>query len=157
MTILRIVETHQEDNDMPKVEWNESLSVGVDLIDEQHKGLIQRINAMSIALEEHQGEREVMRTLGFLIDYTDYHFSTEQRHMAATDYPGLEEHQAKHEEFKDTLSRTEQEFREEGSTKILADSIHTLLWNWLVNHIQDVDQRFGRYLAEKGMTISGEM
>lgn len=141
---------------MPQVEWNDSLSVGVDLIDEQHKGLIQRINDMAVALEEHQAERGVMKTIVFLTDYADYHFSTEEKHMTATGYPGLEEHQAKHEEFKEALGRLEQEFREEGSTKILADSMHTLLWNWLVKHIQDVDQQFGEYLEEKGITISEE-
>jgi hemerythrin len=141
---------------MPKVEWNENLSVGVDLIDKQHKSLIAKINDTAKALDEHQGEREVMKTLAFLTDYTDFHFSTEVKHMEATGYPGLSEHQAKHEEFKETLARMEQEFREDGSTKILADSLHTLLWNWLVDHIQTVDQKFGEYLDEKGITISGE-
>jgi len=141
---------------MPKVEWDAGLSVGVELIDSQHKSLIAKINDTATALDEHQGEREVMKTLAFLSDYAEFHFSTEEKHMAATGYPELAEHREKHAEFRETLARMEQEFREEGSTKMLAESIHTLLWNWLVEHIQTVDQKLGKYLEKKGITISEE-
>ena len=92
---------------MSKIEWDASLSVGVDLIDEQHKMLIQRLNDMSNAIEFTKGPNEIARTLSFLIDYTDFHFSAEERHMREQEYPGLEDHLSKHEEFKSTLADLE--------------------------------------------------
>ena len=98
---------------MEKVEWDNTLSVGVKLIDEQHKGLIQRINGVLKAVEEKQEEREIAKTLNFLFDYTHFHFSTEVKHMELNDYPGLEDHKMRHEEFVDTLKNLEKEFKEE--------------------------------------------
>ena len=141
---------------MEKVEWDNTLSVGVKLIDEQHKGLIQRINGVLKAVEEKQEEREIAKTLNFLFDYTHFHFSTEVKHMELNDYPGLEDHKMRHEEFVDTLKNLEKEFKEEGATKLLAGSVKTLLMSWLVEHVQNVDQEFGRFLRGKNITITEE-
>ena len=138
---------------MAKVEWDDRLSVGVDLIDEQHKMLLKRLSDFSEAVDSRQGSSEIVRTLEFLVDYTDFHFSTEERHMGAINYPGLDHHVAKHEEFKTTLKNLGADFEEEGATTSLADSINTLLINWLIKHIKAVDQEFGAFLREKGITI----
>ncbi len=139
---------------MEKMKWDDSLSVGINLIDEQHKGLIQKINDLSRAIEMRQGANVIVKTLGFLIDYTDFHFSTEEKHMTANNYPGLEHHNMKHEEFKETLSHLEEDFEEEGATQALADSINTLIMNWLIEHIKGVDQKFGSFLLERDISIS---
>ena len=138
---------------MQAIKWSGGLSVGVDLIDQQHQALIQHMNDVGGAIEDCAGEREIARTLSFLLEYTDFHFSAEEEHMRSSNYPALDEHRQKHEEFKKTLARLEQEYLEEGATKLLAESLETLLWNWLVNHIQTVDRAFGGYLAEQGITI----
>lgn len=65
---------------MEKIRWSDNLSVGVELIDEQHKMLIQRLNDMTSAIEESKGPNEIARTLNFLIEYTDFHFSAEEKH-----------------------------------------------------------------------------
>jgi hemerythrin len=49
-----------------------------------------------------------------------------------------------------------QDFEEEGPTQILADAINTFLGNWLIMHIQQVDQKFGAFVKEKGIVITGQ-
>lgn len=129
-------------------------TVGVELIDEQHKMLIQHLNKLIKSLEPSQGLTEVANTLSFLIDYTHFHFSEEEKHMAEHNYPGLEQHKKKHDGFKTTLSNLEEEFKEDGATHVLADSINTLLANWLINHICKVDVEFGAFLQDKGIILS---
>lgn len=141
---------------MKMIQWNGSLTVGVELIDEQHKMLIQRLNNMSKAIESKQGPGEISKTLSFLIEYTHFHFSVEEKHMKANNYPGLEHHLTQHEEFRSTLANLEKEFEEEGATQILADSIDTFLVNWLIKHISEVDLAFGTFLKEKGIKITEE-
>ena len=138
---------------MAKIEWNDSLSIGIDLIDEQHKMLIQRLNDLSKAVEMKQGETEIMKTLEFMIDYTDFHFSSEEKHMTEQMYPGLDYQLKQHKEFKDTLAHIVEDFEEEGPTRALVTSINTFLVNWLINHIKDVDLKFGEFLKEKGISI----
>ena len=68
---------------MKRVEWSDDLSVGIELIDEQHKTWIGHLNDVSSALTSAQGPTQVGRTLSFLIDYTQHHFDTEEKHMTA--------------------------------------------------------------------------
>lgn len=141
---------------MNEIKWSEDLSVGVTLIDDQHRQLIEHLNNLVAAVEKQQGPAEIAATLTFLIDYTDFHFSEEEQKMKAHGYPGLETHRAKHEEFKTILAYMESEFQEDGPTPILAESIETLLVNWLLKHIRLVDTEFGAYLESKGIAISEE-
>jgi len=138
---------------MSQFKWNTSLSVGIELIDEQHKMLIQRLNDVSDAIKKSQGAGQIVKTLDFLIDYTHFHFSTEEKHMKANDYPGIKEHLQKHEDLKKTLGDLDRDFREEGATYELADALNVFLNNWLVGHIKGIDVKFGNFLREEGIEI----
>ena len=138
---------------MTSIVWDDRFSVGIALIDEQHKMLIQRVNDLSKAIEMNQSVSEIVRVLGFLMEYTNFHFSTEEKHMIENDYPGLNHHRTQHEEFKTTLNHLIRDFEEEGATKALADSLNTFFTNWLVTHFQEVDLEFGKFLLEKVLLL----
>lgn len=138
---------------MCKVVWDESLSVGIELIDGQHQKWIGHLNDVSAALASQEGPSRIVKTLGFLSDYTEYHFSTEEKQMVAHAYPGLEAHRAKHAELKQTLANLVQDFEEDGATQVLATAVDTFLGNWLIRHIREVDQAFGAFLQEKGIAL----
>ena len=53
-----------------------------------------------------------------------------------------------------TLDDLVEYFKEDGATHKLADSIDTLLINWLVKHICVVDREFGSFLKDKGIEIT---
>jgi hemerythrin len=135
---------------MSKIEWDHSLSVGVDLIDEQHKMLIQRLADLSEAFTKGHEENKIMKTLDFMIDYTDFHFSAEEKVMLDQNYPGLGQQKEQHEEFKVTLDNILEDFKEESTTKAIAESINIFLHNWLIDHIKGSDIKLGRFLTEKG-------
>lgn len=130
---------------MKAIAWGPGLVVGIPLIDQQHEELIGRLNALARAISGGEGETEIQRTLGFLMEYVKCHFAAEEGIMEAAGYPELPEHKCQHQEFVRTLDRLEEEFREEGSTKILAESLNTLLVNWLLAHIGKVDPQFARH------------
>jgi hemerythrin len=134
---------------MAKIQWDDSLSVGIDIIDQQHKMLIQRLSELSEAVEMKQGETAIMKTLEFMSEYTDFHFSSEEKHMEEQNYPGLDYQKAQHEEFRNTLKRIVEDYEDEGPTRALTTSINTFLFNWLLNHIKGTDLKFGKFLNEK--------
>lgn len=136
------------------MQWDESLSVGIGLIDKQHREWIERLNDVSAAMHSSQGTRRLVETLDFLRDYTRFHFETEERCMAEHKYPELEDHRRKHQELAQTLTRLEEDLEEEGITPALTEAVNTLLGNWLVQHIREVDQRFGTFLRDRGIEIS---
>ncbi len=139
---------------MAKDLWEDSLSVGVKLIDDQHKKLLTRLSELSEAVCSRQGSGHIVGTLDFLSDYVDFHFGTEERYMVANDYPGYGDHKAAHEEFRATLARLSDDFEEEGATTGLADSINTLLINWFLKHIRATDQELGRFCTERGIELT---
>jgi len=141
---------------MNEVKWIDDLSVGIELIDDQHKQLIEHLNNLTRAVEQHQGSFKIPDTLGFLIDYTDFHFSMEERNMEAYGYPDFEAHKAKHDEFKAILADMESEFRDDGPTAILAESIDTLLVSWLLKHIRVLDVELGAFFESNGITPTEE-
>lgn len=139
---------------MKEVMWTDELSVGDAIIDDQHKMLIEHLNNLTKAIEHQLGPEKIAETLGFLMDYTDIHFASEEQHMAAQNYPGLDTQKELHAKFVDTLNDLERDFREEGATTELANAIDTLLVNWMVKHIQGVDAEFGAFLKSKNIALS---
>lgn len=135
---------------MPRIEWDDSFSVGINLIDEQHKMLIERTNAISEAVEMKRGLEKILQTLEFMIEYTEFHFSAEEKVMKDNDYPKFTEHHKLHEDFKARLNLMVQDFEEEGATSGLSEEITTYLNNWLVTHIKGIDTELGKILQEKG-------
>lgn len=141
---------------MKDICWSNDLSVGIELIDEQHKMLIKHLSDLDQALQSGVGPAKVASTLNFLIDYTDFHFTAEEKHMAANNYPELKTHKKQHEEFKATLANLEEDLEEEGATQALVDSVDTLLVKWLFKHISTIDVAFGKFLKDKGIEIPQE-
>jgi hemerythrin len=138
---------------MASIEWDDSLSVGITKIDDQHKMLIQKLNDLSDACNQKLDAQKIMSTLNFMIEYTDFHFSTEETNMAKFEYPGLAAHKEKHGEFVKVLKDLLGDFDEEGGTAALVKSIDTFLVNWLITHIKGTDVEFGKFLKEKGLAF----
>ena len=129
--------------------WDDSLSIGVRLIDEQHRALIQKLDDVSEATKANVGESEIVKALVFLADYARFHFSSEEEYMTETGYSGLAEQQQMHGKFMETLKNLEDDFQEEGSTKNLANAINTFLMNWLARHIKVLDRKFADFLSKR--------
>jgi hemerythrin len=139
---------------MSNIQWGESLSVGVGLIDEQHRKWIERLNEVESAIKSRRGMQQIVSTLDFLSEYTRFHFSTEEKYMVQTGYPGLENHRAKHEELEKTLGNLIEDFKEDGVTEKISEAVGTFLGNWLKDHIRVVDQVFAAFLKEKKIQLT---
>lgn len=139
---------------MAKIQWDDTLAVGVGLIDDQHKMLIQKLNDLARAVEEHQGPTAVASTLSFLSEYTEFHFREEEGHMAALNYPGLADQKAMHQEFRTVLKSLDVDFETDGASEFLAEQVNTFLITWLAKHIQQVDSKFGKFVQDQGVTLT---
>jgi hemerythrin len=139
---------------MKKIQWQDSYSVGIKTIDNQHKQWIQYFNDTTEAIASQKNRTQISKTLGFLMDYTDTHFSTEEKYMAGSKYAGLQEHKVKHSELKSTLVNLVKDYEDEGITANLAEGIESFLGNWLIKHIQEVDMKFGAFVRENKIILS---
>ena len=98
-------------------------------------------NELHEKLRKGESAAVLEQVLKALIDYTTYHFHTEEKLMAAVDYPRYRQHKAEHDGFLDTVLNLQGRFRRGDS--FVAESVLGVLKDWLFNHVQTVD----KYLA----------
>lgn len=129
------------------IEFDDTLVTQNELIDSQHKELITRIKQFVDSCGESSDKVKAIKMLDYLVEYTEFHFSAEEKLQEEVSYPGLEEHRKKHEEFKNTL-RTLEEFLEEseGPTEAFVEQIQKTVVNWLFNHIKAFDRSVAEYI-----------
>jgi hemerythrin-like metal-binding protein len=131
---------------MQLIEWDERLSVGISAIDDQHRKLIGMINSLHQAQRLGREQDVLEGGLDAVVDYTRRHFAFEEELIASAGYPHLAEHRVLHGNF---LAHMEQ-FRERGrqaSRAGLTLESMTFLREWLLDHIEGVDQRYAPYVS----------
>jgi hemerythrin len=130
------------------IEWRESLSVGVEEIDSQHKQLLRHFDQLLKACESGKGIGELKILLGFLDGYVIHHFSDEEGIQRQHGYPGYEAHKREHDWFVARLKALRRDTgREEVALHHVVETNHLLL-KWLIHHISTVDVQLGRFLKD---------
>ena len=131
------------------IQWTEDLAVGVADIDEQHRRLYEAVGALHRSMRAGSLVR-LDETLATLKRYAAEHFATEERHMRAMAYPGLEAHLGAHRAFVERYGQFEAAFAEHGATPSLAVELSDWLGQWLREHVRQIDGAMGRHVAATG-------
>lgn len=130
---------------MEIIQWNSKLETGIDVIDQQHKRIVDYINALRIA--QVKGDRgAVAKTIDDVIDYTQSHFGFEEALMEDAGYPLLNAHKRVHELFIRRVAVLHQRFK---SGEDIAQDLHNVLARWLISHIQTEDRHYVGAVKEK--------
>ena len=134
---------------MTLLNWNEKYSVGVHALDDQHSGLFNILNELHAAMMKGQAQTLTGPLLKKLVEYTHTHFVAEESMMARTNYPGLAEHRALHQDLVKQVEGYVARF-DRGEITL---NVHLLnfLRDWLTNHIQKTDHQYGPWLNEHGV------
>ena len=125
---------------MPLISWKPEFDTGVEAIDEQHRGLVDLINAFAEANAQGRGSRMMNRTLNDLIGYTQEHFQFEEDYMAGIGYAKLDQHRALHRRLVQKIERFQYEFIHGG--RQITEEISAFLQDWLTTHILKCDLDF---------------
>jgi hemerythrin len=127
--------------------WTDELATGIEEIDDQHMHLIGIVNELYEAMRKGKGREIISGTLNDLIDYTDKHFSNEERAFAVYGYPAMEEHRRQHA----ILIKQLDEQRAKHEKKEISLTVSTLefLTNWVREHIMVEDMKYVPYLKGK--------
>lgn len=131
------------------IQWTEDLAVGIIEIDNQHKELFDRINVLFEACNQGKGRTEIGRTIAFLEEYVETHFSAEEQHMARTRYPDFGFHKQQHVVFRKNLSNIKRQLVEEGPGIHIVILTNHMVVDWLKNHIRTLDKSFGAYIPDR--------
>ena len=131
------------------IQWDDSFSVNVAEIDQQHRKLISMVNELSDAMKEGKGKEVVGGIVNRLVSYTIEHFKTEEKYFDRFGYPETASHKKEHARFVQRAAEFKQRF-EKGSLGLSVD-VMTFISDWLRNHIQGTDKKYTQFFNAKGL------
>lgn len=130
--------------------WTPNLSVGVELIDEQHKMCFVKAEQLFEACKNKQGKEYIGELLNFLEDYTKKHFADEEKYMLSIDYPGYAEQKKEHTDFIVQLAKLRSDYETSGGNFLVIINANQLVLDWLTKHISNMDKKIGEYVRANG-------
>jgi len=121
--------------------WDDSYKTGINNIDKQHKKLVDLLNQLDENINVGGDTQLVIGLLDELVDYTKYHFSSEERFMQEHDYDpvSFRKHQQIHQQFVQQIKEA-QENCHINPDKV-TDELLDFLVQWLINHILLTDKQ----------------
>jgi len=128
------------------IEWQEELATGIDVIDEQHKGIFARFAAFTIACNDGNANGELVKLVDFLVDYTRDHFRDEEKVLLDAEYPELSIQQESHKMFLSEIAELKRKISENGADMPGLLEMKRLLIRWLINHIKHMDMAYVDFL-----------
>jgi len=126
---------------MALMKWKAAYSVGNEVLDDQHRQLIDLVNKLD-------SDADLDEVLEGLRRYCETHFQTEEDLLATAAYPGLKEHRKMHDAFRAWLDGMIAAHRSGGDAAVARRDIHHYLSVWLANHLLVQDQAFAPWMTD---------
>lgn len=130
--------------------WTEKLSVGVAVLDDDHKRLVAMVNELYDAMQAGHGKELLGAVLDRLVQYTRVHFEREQKLFEQTGYPAAAPHRQEHDTLTGQVLDVQRKYMA-GASAALSIDVLRFLKSWLINHIQGSDQKYRSHLNSKGI------
>lgn len=133
---------------MKYIKWNdETMALGIPIIDEQHKKFLNIINQLQSIIYSSSQKEKLIDIIDELIDYAIFHFKTEEDLFEKFDYEFKEEHKKEHKKFFDKFLElkkiTEIELLSLRKNAIeIANEIYIFIIDWFLNHIAGTDKKY---------------
>jgi len=136
-------------NDLLYVTWNSELETGNSKIDQQHEGWIAAVNNLFASINDNKGAVEIKKTMKFLIEYTNIHFSDEEELQIQFDYPKYKSHKQLHLDFKLMVINMSHTLDEQGATDDFINNTCVTMGHWVINHIKKEDFKLVAHILTK--------
>lgn len=136
------------------MEWTDDMSVGVDVLDHDHRKLFGLINELDTIINADVVSKQgaIDSVLSELADYSNYHFNREQALMEACEYPDLDNHKKVHIIYKNKLDEALLDHKKQPAS-INVQEIRDFLKNWWIDHIMVMDKHYQSSMQGKQAII----
>lgn len=129
--------------------WDESFVLGIDEIDEQHRKLVEQFTRFSEAIQEGSDVKILSEMTDFMVEYAQFHFTTEERYMQLYDYPGIAGQLSEHAEFTRYSEDLVQRIRSEGASREISLALAGKMVRWLIRHIRSFDREMVDFIKKR--------
>jgi len=130
------------------IKWSSTFSVGIKLIDDQHKGLIDLLNDMFNHVTGNKEEERIYlkNIINSAIEYINNHFNTEEKIMRHTKYPNMDAHLMAHGDFIVNVFENVKDLESGKNISLL--NLTKFLKDWVLTHIAIMDKEFFSYFKK---------
>ena len=126
--------------------FDDNLVTGNEMIDGQHRELIEKINKLLDSCENGNDKRVAITTLDYLAEYREFHFGEEEKLQDTIGYPRIDAHKKEHDKLrevvKDLYNMLEEE---EGPSNAFVEQVNKNVIEWLYGHIKTFDRSVAEY------------
>jgi hemerythrin len=134
---------------MASLIWNQTSTVGVQALDDQHGILLDALNELRLALLQGSELRAIRSMLSRVAELMRMHVESEDRLLALHGFPGLVAHRAEKQRL---LARLEQfDIRFEQRQTPAAYELVEYLRKWFTTHTSAEGRKYGQFLQSCGV------
>lgn len=126
--------------------WDNTLSVDVNEIDDDHRKLVELFNMLNQSVMEGAKAAYIEAVLDELISLTVWHFRHEERLMLKYGYEGIDAHKAEHQQLIESARDLQNKLLQQG--RVIREKEIEFLEHWLTGHILGADMELGAFLGE---------
>ena len=130
---------------MERFNWSEEYEIGINVIDQQHRRIVDYINTLA-DMDDNVDQAVLADLINSLIDYTFSHFAFEESLMEEANYDFLEIHKNTHEAFTKKILKFQRQFNNGDD---ISKELGEMLFTWLIDHILSDDQSYAPLLREE--------
>lgn len=121
-----------------KMNWEPAYDTGIEVIDDQHKRILDYINEIEDVRTSHDRQK-IKEVLDNIIDYTQSHFTFEESLQEEAQYKYCVPHKRVHDLFIKKIENYRDRFL---MGQEIEEELHQVLTKWLINHIQHDDEDY---------------
>lgn len=129
--------------------WKPELSVGIDMIDEQHQVWFEKAEKLFEEGKKGKAKEYIGDLLDFLEDYTKKHFADEEAYMKKISYPQYDIQKEAHTNFIAKLEKIKEDFNSSGGNITVIIAANKMVIDWLTNHISKMDKQIAEFVKNQ--------
>lgn len=128
-----------------RVQWNSGYAVGNETLDDQHRDILARCNALADCLDDgsEDGDRRFDEIFTALMALAREHFAAEETLIAGFGQPALDDHRSEQEEFNFLAAEiiTPKNFDK--------SELQTFLTLWWTGHVMGAARNYRAFLEDQ--------
>jgi hemerythrin len=138
------------------ITWSEAYSLGIKIIDDQHRGLFDIVNDLfghstGNKTDEWVYFKDIIQNS---VKYIKEHFATEEKILITAKFPGYAEHKKAHDEFTMMIINSVKDF--ESGKRLVLVKLARFFKEWILAHIAIMDVQYAAFLKELAARKEGK-
>ncbi len=132
-----------------KFEWTDEMSVNNEIIDNQHKKLLNQVNVVLGNFINGNNDEAIQSSLSFFDSYINEHLKFEDEYMLANGYPKIVEHDLMHKDFIKHYEEFKEKIKNNTPKDIIVTEIENFIGSWWIEHIGKADHEYAEFIKNK--------